>query len=330
MFARRTAFTLVELLVVIAIIGILIGLLLPAINAAREAGRRIQCRNNLKQVGLALHGYHGAYQQFPPAYRSQVGSGGPSNDKGPGWGWAALILPFMEENSLFGRIHFDKDITDPANTAARLTIVRTCLCPSDNGASTFNVDKLGDSSANYGTPLTDASGNPLQVAHSNFVGVFGAPEITPDPGFLLSDPRRSTAHRGMFCRNSAVQFRDVTDGTSHTLFVGERSSTLAYATWAGAVTGGQVPPKQPDTYSYGPEGAPVLLLGHTGDATDVPPHTPNSPVNHVDDFWSQHPQGVNFLFVDGSVHIIANTIDPQLWWALGTRAGGESVAELDD
>ena len=94
----------------------------------------------------------------------------------------------------------------------------------------------------------------------------------------------------------------MTDGTSNTLFVGERSSNLAYGTWTGSVTGGQVPPKIPDLFSFGPEGtAPILILGHTGDASDVPPHTPNSPVNHVDDFWSRHPLGVNFLFVDGSV-----------------------------
>jgi prepilin-type N-terminal cleavage/methylation domain-containing protein/prepilin-type processing-associated H-X9-DG protein len=329
MFAHRRAFSLVELLVVIAIIGMLIGLLLPAVQSAREAGRRLQCRNNLKQIGLALHSYHGAYQQFPSGYRSQTGSGGPADDKGPGWGWAAAVLPFMEENSLYKQIHFEKDITDPANVAARLTAVRTFLCPSDGGTPNFTVDKRGDSGPNYGTPLTDANGNPVQVSHSNFIGVFGNPEITPDPGFLLPDPSRSLVHRGMFYRNSAVQFRDVIDGTSHTLFVGERSSELAYVTWTGAVTGGQVPPKNPDLYGYGPEGAPILVLGHTGDAADVPPHTPNSPVNHVDDFWSPHPQGVNFLFVDGSVHIIANTIDPQLWWALGTRAGGEP-AELGD
>ena len=325
MFARRSAFTLVELLVVVAIIGTLIGLLLPSVQSAREAARRIQCANNLKQIGLAMHGFHGSCNTFPSGYRSQQGSGGPADDKGPGWGWGAYILPFMEENSLYGQIRFDKDITDPANSAARLTSVRTFLCPSDGGTQLFAVNKSGDSDPNYGTSLTDSRGNPVQVAHGNYVGIFGNPEITPDPGLVLPDPDRSIIHQGMFYRNSAVGIRDVTDGTSHTLFVGERSSTLAYATWTGAVTGSQVPPKTPDTYNYGPEGAPILVLGHTGDASDVPPHTPNSPVNHVDDFWSRHPQGVNFLYVDGSVHMIADTIDPPVYWALGTRAGGENV-----
>src|SRR5581483_4416717 len=142
-------------------------------------------------------------------------------------------------------------------------------------------------------------------------------------------PDRGPAHQGMFYRNSKIGIPNVSDGTSNTLFVGARSSHLAYCTWTGAVTGGQVPPKIPDLFGFGPEGAPILILGHTGDASDVPPHTPNSPVNHVDDFWSRHTLGVNFLFVDGSVRNINNSINPMVWWALGTRAGGE-VVQLPD
>jgi prepilin-type processing-associated H-X9-DG protein len=210
----------------------------------------------------------------------------------------------------------------------RQVSLKSFLCPSDGGELTFAVDRRNDPTPNYSMPLTDANGNPVRVARSNYVGIFGSPEITPDPGFLLPVTDRGSGRQGMFYRNSRLRFADVTDGASNTLFVGERSSNLAYAAWAGAVTGGQVPPKLPDTYRYGPEGAPVLVLGHTGDASDVPPHTPNAAVNHVDDFWSRHTQGVNFLFVDGSVRNVNDAINPQVWWALGTRAGGE-VANLE-
>src|SRR5262249_43213415 len=204
------------------------------------------------------------------------------------------------------------------------------LCPSDSADLTiFTVDILNDPTPDYSTPLRDVNGNPVQVAHGNYIGIFGSPEITIDPGFTLPDPDRSTGHRGMLYRNSKVRIADVTDGTSNTLFVGERSANLAYATWCGCVTGGQVPPKIPDLFNFGPEGAPVLCLGHTGDASDVPPHTPNSPVNHVDDFWSFHPQGVNFLFVDGSVQSIQDTINPVTWRAMGTKAGGEVFTPPD-
>ncbi len=339
MYARRIGgFTLVELLVVITIIGLLISLLLPAVQAAREAARQMQCSNNLKQIGLALHNYHTTVGCFPPGYISGYSSPGYvatgifTGDTGPGWGWAAMILPYLEQGNLHDQIRFDKNITDPLNAVSRATSVPFFLCPSDDGKPTFTVDASNDSTPDHSTPVKDANGNPVLVGHSDYVGIFGNPEISPDPGFLTTDidpvtgeDSRSPAHRGMFCRNVAVRIADVTDGTSHTLFAGERSSNLAYATWTGAVTGGQVPPKTPDPYNYGPEGAPVLILGHTGDASDVPPHTPNSSVNHVDDFWSFHPLGANFLFVDGSVRSIADTIDPHVYWALGTKAGGETV-----
>ena len=236
MRSRRTAFTLIELLVVITIIGILTGLLLPAVQSVREAARQTQCTNNLKQIGLALHNFHDSRGSFPPGYVSQVGSGGLADDLGPGWGWATSILPFIEQQTTYSQINLSKDITDPANATVRMTTLGVFLCPSDGGKSTFTVQSLGGSS-----PLTGSDGQPVQVAHGDYVGVFGNPEITPDPGFLSTAPERAITHRGMFCRNTAVRLRDVTDGTSNTIFVGERTSDLAYVTWTGAVTGGQVP-----------------------------------------------------------------------------------------
>jgi prepilin-type processing-associated H-X9-DG protein len=220
------------------------------------------------------------------------------------------MLPYIELGNLHDQIQFNADITDPANALVRTTSIAAFLCPSDDGEKTFTV----------------AGTSAVVVAHSNYVGIFGNPEITADPGFLLpvsTNPERSAAHWGMFYRNSGVKIVDVTDGTSNTLFVGERSSKLAYATWTGSVTGGSVPPTNPNPYGYPGEGAPVLILGHTGNASDNPAHTPNSAVNHVDDFWSNHPQGANFLLVDGSVTQINDTINPQIYWAMGTKAGNE-------
>ncbi len=294
---RRTAFTLIELLVVIAIIAVLIGLLVPAVQKVREAAARLQCKNNLKQIGLALHSYHDRMGGFPSGYTSAVAADG--SDVGPGWGWAAALLPDVEQDNLYRQITFAKDIRDPANAFARTRPLKVFKCPSDQLLDTFVVN--------------DAGGQALaEVAHANYVGMFGTPEITDNGG----------AGNGVFFRNSRVRIGDITDGTSNTLMVGERSSDLALATWTGAVTGGVVPPRRPS--ALGAEGAPVLVLGHTGEAAEG--HTPNNAINHVDDFASRHTQGVNFLFGDGSVRNINDRISPVAWEALGTRAGGEPVS----
>src|SRR5258708_6633722 len=131
----RTAFTLIELLVVIAIIAILIALLVPAVQKVREAASRLTCTNNLKQIGLAFHNYHGVRGSFPPGFASQAATvDGPS--LGPGWGWGAYLLPYLEQGGLYNQIDFTKDIAHLTNAKARVTSLSIFRCPSDGPSST--------------------------------------------------------------------------------------------------------------------------------------------------------------------------------------------------
>ena len=294
MLRNRDGFTLVELLVVIAIIGLLVALLLPAVQAAREAARRSQCQNNLRQIGIGMHNFHTAHHRFPPGYFSRAtDTDGPG--LGPGWGWAAHLFPFLEEANV--PVDLQRDITDSVHDEVRVAGLPLLLCPSDAGTeSTFLV--------------ADESGNTLtRLAFANYVGVGGTHEVTefPDTG------------TGVLIRNKGIRVADITDGTSHTLMVAERSSRRSpQTTWVGAVTNCSVPPINP---SFDAEGPPVLVLMNTGTAQDD--RVPNNALDHVEDSNSEHPNGVNFLFCDGSVRIITNTIDAHVWEALGTRAGNE-------
>jgi len=294
--ALRSGFTLVELLVVIAIIGILIGLLLPAVQTAREASRRSACKNNLRQLGLALLNYESTYGSLPPAYLSKAATvNGPG--QGPGWGWGARILPYLEQGAL--PIDFGKDIMDVANDGVRAISLPSFLCPSDPvNEPTFMVTDEG------GADLT-------RVAFANYVGMGGTVEVSEEPD----------TGTGVLMRNRFLRLAEITDGMSHTLMVGERGSRQSpQTTWVGAVTGAGIPPINP---LYEVEMPPVLVMTNTGEGDER--RVPNSKLDHVEDSNSEHPQGVNFLFCDGSVQIINNEIDSFIWEALGTRGAGDST-----
>src|SRR5439155_23290730 len=199
--ASRRAFTLIELLVVIAIIGTLMGLLLPAVQKIRESATRLQCKNNLRQIGIALHNYYGVKGSFPPGFTSQAAfTDGPS--LGPGWGWGAYLLPYLEQDNLYRQINFAKDIKDPVDAQARLQSVPLFLCPSDS------PERLT-------TTVSDGSGNSIcDVAFANYVGMAGVYEVSGYPDTSNGSP-------GVLLRNSKVRITDIIDGSSSTLLVGE-------------------------------------------------------------------------------------------------------------
>ena len=219
--ANAGGFTLIELLVVIAIIAVLIGLLLPAVQAARESARRSQCVNNLKQIGIALHNYQSAIGSFPPGYSSRWkldggDEGTAEDDIGHGWGWGSMILPYLEQPAVYNAINFGLTMTFPDNMTAQTIRFNSYLCPSDSVKPLIPVRN----EANDATVYTVGSGN--------YVGMFGTGEIGESPG----------RGNGMFYRNSRLDFADITDGTSQTFFVGERSHNLSYVTWTGRAIGG--------------------------------------------------------------------------------------------
>jgi prepilin-type processing-associated H-X9-DG protein/prepilin-type N-terminal cleavage/methylation domain-containing protein len=296
--AMRRAFTLVELLVVIGIIGVLVSLLLPAVQAARGAARRISCANKMKQIGLALLSYESTYKVFPPGYISKFTNTG--DDTGPGWGWASMMLPQIEQDAIYRTINFDLPIEHP-NNGARVASIPEFFCPADQ------IRRV------WPAKTRDAAGNPLatvcDVAASNYVGVFGIGE----PGI---------DGEGIFFRNSDVGIRQITDGTSQTLSIGERAHPLGNATWVGSVTNAVLFPETNNPLGQrAPEHSSGMVLGHVGEGVG-----PGGAGGDVNQFYSLHGRGVNFLFADGHVSFLVANMDYKTYLALATRAGGESVA----
>jgi prepilin-type N-terminal cleavage/methylation domain-containing protein len=323
----RPGFTLIELLVVIAIIGVLVGLLLPSVQKVREAAARAKCANNLKQIGLALHNYHGAVNRFPPGYvdGNTDPNSTPDNDVGPGWGWAAYLLPFMEQDNVYKQINFSQTVGMGVNSSISQQVLPIFVCPSDAYSQVFSV---------YDSTFS----NPIAtVAPSSYVGCNGWEECFNNAGGNaqgggsdgLSGPL-GRAGDGVFYRNSKIRIADVLDGLSNTIVVGERSGNHSPSTWTGAVPGGRCPAWMAGQAPYSPPPGPAynnadfgeaLVLAH-GNQTHVP--SADFPIYDPDTFYSMHAgQGVNFLFGDGSVHFITSNVNPVIYQALCTIAGGE-------
>jgi prepilin-type N-terminal cleavage/methylation domain-containing protein/prepilin-type processing-associated H-X9-DG protein len=268
----QRAFTLIELLVVIAIIGLLVALILPAVQSAREAARKSACHNNLKQLALALHSYHEQKNVLPSG--SYVI--GPSFATLSGWGWGAMILPQVDQGALYNTLDFNIGTAVGANRSRISTPIPLWKCASDPVETAIDVELSGHPNA--------------LVSTGNYAGV-----------------------TAMLSAMSNVRFRDVTDGLSQTLMVGERihqprtSSSLAFtSSWIGMIA-------EVDLYVF--------------NSIPYAPANELHPINRGSDcFSSRHAGSAQFAFGDGSVRFLSAQIDSKIYTALGTAAGGDNAS----
>lgn len=294
---KRNAFTLVELLVVIAIIGILIGMLLPAVQQVREAARRIHCSNNIRQIGLALMNYESAHKKFPPGWKTLDQTAIAE----PGWGWSASILPYIEGQNVSDQINFNVAIDDHMHEDVIQSVVPVYLCPSEVADTIVNLDthiEHDHDDDSFAYHEQEHEHEELWVGRSNYSGVFGSIEIEDNP----------LNGNGAFYANSKVRFADLKDGTSNTFIVGERTNELGPISWVGVVPHVDEP-----------------LSRIVGSAD----HSPNHPEGHFEDFRSYHPNGINVVMADGSAHFITSSINPLVFQSLATINGRE-VATLEE
>ncbi len=347
-WCRTPGFTLIELLVVIAIIAVLIALFLPAVQAAREAARRIQCVNNLKQLGLAMHNYESSNGVLPPQMVMTFTSAGAVFWKSA-WGPSSRITPYLELGTLFNAINYTNKNSDPSNATAASTQLKMFLCPSEVNPQAYSTTSSAGVTTTYGV--------------SNYawcVGTwytFGGLGGVPNPG--------------AFCTNVSRRFASFTDGMSNTVLGSEvKTYPQSYHNCSSVPPPGPTgPAAYPDvptvlaSVAAAPSSGCVLITGPGGVpggghsewcngnsaydcfTTALPPNTLSpagsppldtdlSSANEADGgptysavtSRSYHPGGVNSLFADGSVHFIKNAINFQTWRGLGTIGGGEVIS----
>jgi prepilin-type N-terminal cleavage/methylation domain-containing protein len=316
---RRPGFTLVELLVVIAIIGVLMGLLLPAVQQARAAAYRISSANQLKQIGLALLNYEANRGRFPSAYVSDPVAYSPAPDTldaGPGWGWGTMILPYLEQSNVYDRLNMQLPCWAPENAAVVSARIPSFISAGADGS----LDAI---------EVKDASGTVLAVmGRSHFLANVGQDEpwgYSPP----LADWRQAPTSQffGPFYRNSKTRIAEVLDGMSNTVFTGEHLS-ISDKTWVGVVPNAESCPTNPNRFPLTEcDAAATYVLAHSGPAVGEPGviHPPGFPTAHVCQFFSPW-QGANIQFGDGSVRFISNDINPDVWAAASSMAGSEAIS----
>jgi prepilin-type N-terminal cleavage/methylation domain-containing protein len=328
---RQRGFTLIELLVVIAIIAVLIALLLPAVQQAREAARRSTCKNNMKQLGLALHNYHDTFIAFPPAYTIKAGYSATAN-----WeclfdsvqycsSWSIACLPYFDQAPLYNQYNFDLGVGEGTNPTVTGTFLGSMVCPTDTFASSRNTFRHNPGRA---SPPTH---------YPKYVGVVGARGDYAINMNMNAGNSGGTNPSGIAGRNVSMGMRDVQDGLSNTIFVDEQRAGIdaevdVRGCWG--IPGG---------------GSSAMVGGCAGDA-----NRPNDRRAGADDLmlivqntaigmggnnnWasgnvqvparSMHTGGLHVTLGDGSVRFISDAVDQAIWNALHTRYGNEVLGEL--
>jgi prepilin-type N-terminal cleavage/methylation domain-containing protein len=309
--ARPRGFTLIELLVVIAIIAILIALLLPAVQQAREAARRTQCKNNLKQFGIAFHNYHDVFNTFPPGCISFPINSTTTTELSC-WSWGAFTLPYIEQSSLYTSLNVGNvTLAQNAATVNGLRFLQTPLsgfrCPSDTGPALNNfnealADVPGDAQvATYSRLITSNGTDRLPIATSNYVMV-ACSSVSTTPPFFSTIPPGFGQATGVGFNCSRINFRDITDGTSNTLLLGER----AFKTGTLNVGAG-------NALGFSPVAGVNSALRPSMAALGIPYQGINQSVinrqHQTRGFSSQHVGGAQFVLCDGSVRFISENID---------------------
>ncbi|WP_197454570.1 DUF1559 domain-containing protein [Stieleria varia] len=287
--SQRGAFTVLELLVTIAVISILVALVLPALGAARETTRRIQCTDHMREIGLAMQNHHAAKRTLPVGWTIE-----PSGSSA--YGWAVPLLPYLEQSSLANRIDMSLPLDEARNDHARSTALTVMLCPSDITEPMFTLYRDGEhedeNETSRGLPLQQLSTamTPalMTLPTVNYVGIFGTIESDDDIPAPVGD--------GAFIENRPVRFRDFARGTSNTIIVGERTMAQVPSTWIGISLAG--------------EDAAARLVGSALQGI-------NHPLADECDHSSRHPGGANFLWGDGHVSFVTENVDLQVYhrWA---------------
>lgn len=320
-----------ELLVVIAIIGILIAMLLPAIQSVREAARRVDCANRIRQLSLAVINYESAHRHFPAGW-----IGGHELPSETGWSWTAQVLPFFEQNAIYKQFSTQENLLKLKYDDVVVQHIPNLFCPSSTHRSeTFEIEAFrlhvaaGD--GNGVSPHDDPEPvlAPYSIGRTHYVGCIGSSvkhvvmeangdgmgegDLCPDLDLMDDyDPRIN----GCFYQNSDTGYEDLLDGSSNTVLMGERSSDTFDSSWAGVVTGSKY--------------TGWRVVGWTGEPPNNKPNNDAAHFHGFAQFNSMHNGGAtNFGFADGSVHVVDENVKAELFYALGTIRGGEIISHAE-